>query len=121
MICTGMLEYVPGIGEWLQKLISGGNEIGPATISIFFAIHTAIIPACLLVLMPWHFWRVRKAGCLVIPRRPDEDECSADDKVPTIPNLILREIVVALVLIAAVSAGSPRMPEAGPGAYREKR
>jgi hypothetical protein len=52
--------------------------------------------------MPWHFWRVRKAAGLVIPRRPDEDEASEDEKVPTIPNLILREIVVALVLIAVI-------------------
>jgi quinol-cytochrome oxidoreductase complex cytochrome b subunit len=101
-ICTGMLEYIPGIGGWLQGLIRGGGNIGPATLSIFFAIHTAIIPACLLVLMPWHFWRVRKAGGLVIPRRPDEDEGREDEKVPSIPNLILREIVVALVLIAGI-------------------
>jgi quinol-cytochrome oxidoreductase complex cytochrome b subunit len=101
-ICTGMLEYVPGIGEWLQNLIRGGSDIGPATLSIFFAIHTAIIPACLLVLMPFHFWRVRKAGGLVIPRRPDEDENSQEEKVPSIPNLILREIVVALILIAVI-------------------
>ena len=119
-ICTGMLEYVPGIGEWLQKLIRGGNEIGPATISIFFAIHTAIIPACLLVLMPWHFWRVRKAGGLVIPRRPDEEQGSDNEKVPTIPNLILREIVVALVLIAAIMAisvisNAPLEAKANPG------
>jgi quinol-cytochrome oxidoreductase complex cytochrome b subunit len=119
-ICTGMLEYVPGIGKWLQGLIRGGNDIGPATLSIFFAIHTAIIPACLLVLMPWHFWRVRKAGGLVIPRRPDADEGSEDDKVPTIPNLILREIVVALVLIAAIMAisvifNAPLEAKANPG------
>jgi quinol-cytochrome oxidoreductase complex cytochrome b subunit len=119
-ICTGMLEYVPGIGEWLQKLIRGGNEIGPATISIFFAIHTAIIPACLLVLMPWHFWRVRKAGGLVIPRRPDEEQGSENEKVPTIPNLILREIVVALVLIAfimtiSVIFNAPLEAKANPG------
>ena len=119
-ICTGMLEYVPGIGEWLQKLIRGGNEIGPATISIFFAIHTAIIPACLLVLMPWHFWRVRKAGGLVIPRRPDEEQGSDNEKVPTIPNLILREIVVALVLIAFIMAisvifNAPLEAKANPG------
>jgi quinol-cytochrome oxidoreductase complex cytochrome b subunit len=100
-ICTGMLEYIPGIGEWLQKLIRGGDDIGPATLSIFFAIHTAAIPAGLLVLMPWHFWRVRKAGGLVIPCRP-EDKGSEDEKVPSIPNLILREIVVALVLIAVI-------------------
>ena len=101
-ICTGMLEYIPGMGEWLQRLIRGGDDIGPATLSIFFAIHTAVIPACLLFLMPWHFWRVRKAGGLVIPRRPDEDEGSQDEKVPSIPDLILREIVVALVLMAAI-------------------
>jgi len=101
-ICTGMLEYIPGIGGWLQVVIRGGNDIGPPTLSIFFAIHTAIIPACLLILMPFHFWRVRKAGGLVIPRRLDEDEGSEDEKVPSIPNLILREIVVALVLIAGI-------------------
>ena len=101
-ICTGMLEYIPGIGEWLQGLVRGGSEIGPATLSIFFAIHTAVIPVCLLILMPFHFWRVRKAGGLVIPRRPDEDEGCEDEKVPTIPNLILREIVVALVLMAVI-------------------
>jgi quinol-cytochrome oxidoreductase complex cytochrome b subunit len=119
-ICTGMLEYIPGIGKWLQTLIRGGDEIGPATLSIFFALHTAVIPACLLVLMPWHFWRVRKAGGLVIPRRPDEDEASQDEKVPSIPNLILREIVVALVLIAVIMLisiffGAPLGAKANPG------
>jgi quinol-cytochrome oxidoreductase complex cytochrome b subunit len=101
-ICTGMLEYIPGIGGWLQGLVRGGSDIGPATLSIFFAIHTAVIPAGLLILMPFHFWRVRKAGGLVIPRRPDEDEGRPEEKVPTIPNLILREIVVAVVLIAVI-------------------
>jgi quinol-cytochrome oxidoreductase complex cytochrome b subunit len=119
-ICTGMLEYVPGIGGWLQSLIRGGSDIGPATLSIFFAIHTAVLPACLLILMPFHFWRVRKAGGLVIPRRPDEDVGALDEKVPAIPNLILREIVVAVVLIAAVMVistlfNAPLGAEANPG------
>ena len=119
-ICTGMLEYIPGIGEWLQGLVRGGSDIGPATLSIFFAIHTAVIPACLLILMPFHFWRVRKAGGLVIPRTPDEDLGSRGDSVPTIPNLILRELVVAVVLIAlimvvAVIFNAPLGAEANPG------
>ncbi len=101
-VCTGMLEYLPGIGNGLQMLVRGGNEIGPETLSIFFAIHTAVIPASLLILMPFHFWRVRKAGGLVVPRKPAEDPGGRGDFVPTIPNLILREIVVALVLIAVI-------------------
>jgi quinol-cytochrome oxidoreductase complex cytochrome b subunit len=119
-ICTGMLDYVPGIGEWLQGMARGGSDIGPATLSIFLAIHTAVIPACLLILMPFHFWRVRKASGLVVPRRPHENEGSEDEKVPTIPNLILREIVVALALIAiimliAVFFNAPLGAKANPG------
>ena len=119
-ICTGMLEYIPGIGAWLQTLIRGGSDIGPGTLSIFFAVHTAVIPACLLVLMPFHFWRIRKAGGLVIPRSPDEEATVKGGSVPTIPNLILRELVVAVVLIAAVMTVSvifnaPLEDKANPG------
>jgi quinol-cytochrome oxidoreductase complex cytochrome b subunit len=119
-ICTGMLEYIPGIGEWLQKLIRGGKDIEPATLSIFFAIHTAVVPACLVILMPWHFWRVRKAGGLVIPRSATEDSSGQGDSVPTIPNLILRELVVAVVLIAVMMLASvifnaPLGAKANPG------
>ena len=72
-ICTGMLEYIPAAGPWLQTLLRGGPEVGPATLSNFYAIHTAFLPALLIILMPFHFWRIRKAGGLVIPRTPEED------------------------------------------------
>ena len=48
--------------HFLRIFFTGAFHIGAATLSIFFAVHTAVIPACLLVLMPFHFWRVRKAG-----------------------------------------------------------
>ena len=101
-ICTGMLDYVPAAGLWLQKLIRGGSEVGPSTLANFYAIHTAILPAALIVLMPFHFWRIRKAGGLVIPRAPEENAETRGEMVPSIPNLMLRELVVALLLIAFV-------------------
>ena len=119
-ICTGMLEYIPFIGKWLQNHIRGGSEIGPATLSNFFAIHTAVIPAGLIILMSWHFWRIRKAGGLVIPREPGENKDQLGGKVPAVPNLILREVVVALVLVAvimmvAVFFNAPLESKANPG------
>jgi quinol-cytochrome oxidoreductase complex cytochrome b subunit len=119
-ICTAMLEYIPGIGIGLQTLVQGGSDIGPSTLSIFFAIHTAIIPAGLLILMPFHFWRVRKARGLVIPRRPDEDPQDRGESVATIPNLIVRELVVASVLIAlilffSILFNAPLEAKANPG------
>jgi quinol-cytochrome oxidoreductase complex cytochrome b subunit len=70
--------------------------------------------------MAFHFWRVRKAGGLVMPRGPDEDAPSRGETVPTIPNLILREVVVALVLIAgilvlSVVLNAPLEAKANPG------
>jgi quinol-cytochrome oxidoreductase complex cytochrome b subunit len=101
-ICTGMLEYMPGIGLWLQGLIQGGPEVGPGTLSNFYAIHTAVLPASLLSLMPFHFWRIRKAGGLVVSRQPGQNSGERSQSVPAIPNLLLKEIVVALVLIASM-------------------
>ena len=119
-ICTGMLEYIPGIGVGLQKMIRGGDQIGPTTLSNFFALHTAVIPACLVILMPFHFWRVRKAKGLVIPRTPREDPTERGESVATIPDLILRELTVAAVLIAAIMVisvifNAPLDAKANPG------
>jgi quinol-cytochrome oxidoreductase complex cytochrome b subunit len=119
-ICTGMLEYIPVIGEDLKQIILGGSELGPATLSNFFAIHTAIIPACLLLLMPFHFWRVRKSGGLVVPRTEEENPGTKGEVVATIPNLILRELVVAVVLIAfimllSIAYDAPLEAKANPG------
>ncbi len=119
-ICTGMLEYIPVIGAGLQKVVRGGVDIGPATLSNFYAIHTAVIPACLLALMPFHFWRVRKSGGVVIPRTPRENPGNRGEVVAAIPNLILREGVVALTVVAvlmigAVAFNAPLEAEANPG------
>ena len=101
-ICGNMLEYVPWAGKWFQRLLLGGPEVSSATLSNFYAIHTAVLPVLLVVTMPFHFWRVRKAGGLVIPHRPGEAVKNRGQAVDTIPNLIVREVAVALVLLAVV-------------------
>lgn len=101
-VSTGMLEYIPWIGFQLQEMVRGGTDIGPASLRIFFAIHTAVVPIVLVLLMAFHFWRVRKAGGLVIPRAPEEEPDQTPIRLPTVPNLLLREVVAAAVLIAAI-------------------
>jgi quinol-cytochrome oxidoreductase complex cytochrome b subunit len=101
-VATGMLAYIPGIGVLLQEMVRGGSDIGPATLSIFYTIHTAVVPMVLIALMAFHFWRTRKAGGLVIPRAPQEEIEAKPVRVPTLPNLLVREVVVALVLLASI-------------------
>jgi quinol-cytochrome oxidoreductase complex cytochrome b subunit len=101
-ICIGMIGYVPFVGEWLQNTIRGGPEIGQATLINFYTFHTTVIPVAFILLMAWHFWRVRKAHGVVIPRSPGEDRDTKPETVLSLPNLLLREVVVALLLVAFI-------------------
>jgi quinol-cytochrome oxidoreductase complex cytochrome b subunit len=101
-ICTGMFGYVPWIGEWLQGMARGGTEVGSATLVIFYTFHTTLVPVTLLLLMAFHFWRVRKAGGVVDPRPPEDVPEKDDDFVSTLPELLMRELAAALALIAFV-------------------
>lgn len=97
-ICTSMMEYIPWAGKWLQALVRGGSEVGSATLSIFYASHTVLLPAVIILLAPFHFWRIRKAGGIVVPQLDDKN----DSRVQAVPDLLLREFVTALVLIAVI-------------------
>jgi len=119
-ISTAMLAYVPWIGERLQLLARGGPEISSATLIGFYTIHTTLVPAVLIVVSALHFWRVRKAKGVVIPRRSGEAVDDKPVKVLFLPNLLTREAAVACVLVAVVVLisvlwGAPLGAEANPG------
>jgi quinol-cytochrome oxidoreductase complex cytochrome b subunit len=53
-------------------------------------------------LMGFHFWRIRKARGVVVPRSPGEEKEEVHSYTLTLPHLLLREFSVAMVLIAFV-------------------
>lgn len=119
-ICTSMLAYLPLIGGWLQELIVGGSELGPQTLSNFFALHTAIIPGLIILLLPFHFWRIRKAGGLAAAPVNSTDPAVKEERIEVIPHLIVRElamalIVTALVMTMAAAWDAPLGTKANPG------
>ncbi len=116
-ICTSMLGYIPFCGQWLQELFRGGAEIGPATLANFFVLHVAFIPGTLFILLLWHFWLIRRAGGLVQAERNDTEKVL---RVPSAPNLIVREAavglaLVAFVLIMSILWNTPLLEQANPG------
>ena len=105
-VSASMLDYIPGIGAGLKEWLLGGAEPGSVTLMNFYAIHTAILPALLLLALLYHFWRIRKANGLVIPRTPDEDPTTVGPWVETMPHLIVRETALALLVLAIILAVS---------------
>jgi quinol-cytochrome oxidoreductase complex cytochrome b subunit len=101
-IVTGMVEYVPALGDWLQRVVRGGEEIGTPTLIAFYALHTTLVPVTLVALMALHFWRVRKAGGVVRPDATGDADASRPEQVLFLPHLLVREVAVALTLVACV-------------------
>ncbi len=119
-ICTGMFSYVPWIGGWLQQAARGGPELGASTLILYYTLHTTLLPVALVLLMGFHFWRVRKAGGVVDPRPHDEIVEEKPEWVSTLPDLLMRELAAALALVAfvfvvAVVFDAPLAAPANPG------
>jgi quinol-cytochrome oxidoreductase complex cytochrome b subunit len=140
---TNLTQYVPVIGKTVQNLLIGGPQIGQSTLLRFYALHVAVLPLMLVLLLGIHIWRVRKDGFAVerssagafeeeatarpAPAVPasapahlyggrtrvlgvvDRESITAeerpvDDTVFTWPHLLVRHVVVALGVAAAVLA-----------------
>ena len=101
-ICTGMLGYIPWIGHSLQSVARGGPDIGQGTLVIFYALHTSLLPTIMLILMGFHFWRVRKAKGVVLPASSGHSQGDALEYVPTNPHLLMREFAVGLTVVSVV-------------------
>ncbi len=101
-ICTGMLGYIPYAGDALQKVVQGEDNIGASTLRIFYTFHTAIIPALLILLSSLHFWYIRRAGGVVVPRSPDNGPEISEQPVCSGTNLLLKELTASLVVVAFI-------------------
>ena len=62
---TNLVDYVPLVGKTLSGLLIGGDQIGQATLVRFYALHVAVLPIALGLLLMVHIWRVRKDGFAV--------------------------------------------------------
>ncbi len=62
---TNLVHYVPLVGGKLQDLLIGGPQVGQNTLLRFYALHVAVLPMVLALMLVVHIWRVRKDGFAV--------------------------------------------------------
>jgi len=98
-VVTNMFSYIPLIGPHITVFIRGGADVTGNTLMNFFNFHTAIIPLTFIILMIFHFWKVRKAGGVAPPRTSQDHERGL---VPVMPDLIVKEVAVGLIVLAFI-------------------
>lgn len=78
---TNIAKSTPFIGKQVELALLGGYEIGQPTLIRWYTLHVIFLPMALILLVSFHFWRVRKDGNISTPvYEDDEDDVEAPSR-----------------------------------------
>ncbi len=105
---TEITGVVPGVGPFLRRLLRGGEEVTGATLTRFYGIHVAVLPALSTLFLGLHLFLVQRHGMSV----PVGGEGTGGGRraMPFLPSFLLRDLVgwlSALAVLAALAAYFP--------------
>jgi cytochrome b6 len=99
---TEITGAVPLVGTFLRRLLRGGDEVTGATLTRFYGIHVAVLPALTATLVGLHLFLVQKHG-MSVP--PDVERVGGPVRtMPFMPNFLLRDMVGWLAALAGLAA-----------------
>jgi quinol-cytochrome oxidoreductase complex cytochrome b subunit len=68
---TRIAEVTPLIGDWLLRILRGGEELSAVTLARFFGAHVWFLPAALALLIGVHLYLVIRIGISAVPGREE--------------------------------------------------
>lgn len=68
---TRIAATPPLIGDYLLRIIRGGEEISALTLARFFGVHVWVLPVTLIALIGIHLYLVIRIGISAVPRKGD--------------------------------------------------
>jgi cytochrome b6 len=107
---TEIAGQFPLVGPVLMRLLRGGDEVTGATVSRFYGMHIAILPALITMILGLHLFLVQKQGMSVPPTVERSHAGRPLPTMPFFPNFLLRDLFgwfVTLGVLAALAALSP--------------
>lgn len=96
---TDIPGAVPVVGDFISLVLRGGEDVTGATLTRFYGIHVAVLPALTTGFLALHVYLVQRHG-MSIPI--DVDRGALVRKMPFLPNFLLRDVIGWLVAVAAL-------------------
>jgi ubiquinol-cytochrome c reductase cytochrome b subunit len=109
-VATNSMSAVPIIGPDLVEFMRGSKLVGPATLGRFFALHVAVIPIAIVILIVLHLFVLKRTGISTPPfGKVEESKTWPGDVyryeshpggIPLIPNFALHDLSSILIYFA---------------------
>ena len=97
---TEMIGKMPLIGPFLMQLARGGQELGPYTLTRFYALHVVFLPAGLLLSVGLHIYLLRRHK--IAPDPHQKESTASGRSFPFYPHQAFRDGMVCLVVFAVL-------------------
>jgi cytochrome b6 len=110
---TDSVKAVPLVGDWLLRVLRGGEEVSIRTLYRCFALHVAILPLATFAVLGVHLVLVQKQGMappLAEPGAPPRPRRS----LPFFPNFALRDLLLWILAVNLLALLAVLLPH-GPG------
>jgi len=66
---TSIAGTPPLIGDFILRIVRGGDELSAVTLARFFGVHVWVLPTILLLLTTFHMYLVIRIGISAVPKR----------------------------------------------------
>ncbi len=114
-VASNLSDAVPIVGPIAKQMLLGGEEYNEHTLSRFYIVHAAILPASMILLLIVHITLIRLHG--VTELRFADEPADKPGHFNFFPEHLYTEIIVGLVLMILLSALATILPaELGPKA-----
>ncbi len=109
---TEVAGQVPVVGHAMMVILRGGEDVSDATLTRFFALHVAVLPALAIGMVMLHLLLVQKFGTSVPESVENEWQQKPERRreMKFFPNFFLRELIgwyIALGFLIALAAFFP--------------
>jgi quinol-cytochrome oxidoreductase complex cytochrome b subunit len=98
---TDIPGVLPVVGEFARRLLRGGSDVTGATLTRFYGIHVAVLPALTTACLGLHLYLVQRHGMSVPPGI--ERDLGRTGKMAFLPNFLLRDVIGWLIALGALA------------------
>ncbi len=95
-VVTNIMSGAPVVGPYLQRIVVGGSEFGNQTLTRFYALHVAVLPASLVLFLAIHLALARRHH--LTPPAGAEHQPAA----PYWPDQMVRNLAFSLLVLGVV-------------------
>ncbi|MBW1763107.1 MAG: cytochrome b N-terminal domain-containing protein, partial [Deltaproteobacteria bacterium] len=94
---TNIIGVIPYVGEHIMYVLRGGEEVTGSTLPRFFALHVALFPALLSILIGGHLFFIQTQGM----HEPEGWKAHPEQRktMPFFPHFFMRELLLWLIVL----------------------